>query len=149
MAGQPGSMCADGEWTPKQWNATFTANKMPLATFTAGLTRGVDYSGQINLLARGSAVGQDPPQGSIRIELTDSQLSQQIVRAGASVIRKSDSGLHHHHATLGLSGEMDWIRGRGTIRPLVAQRTRQLASHAGSRRDSRPTDQLGSSPCTY
>jgi len=29
MAGQPGSMCADGEWTPKQWNATLPRTRCP------------------------------------------------------------------------------------------------------------------------
>src|SRR5262249_17739438 len=35
LVGQPGSVCADGEWTPKQWNLTLNADRMPLATFTA------------------------------------------------------------------------------------------------------------------
>src|SRR5882724_3106488 len=78
LVGQPGSMCADGEWNPRQWNATFTANKMPLATFTAGLTHAVDYSGLINFQASISGGGQDPPQGTLRADLTDAQLSHKL-----------------------------------------------------------------------
>lgn len=124
MVGQPGSMCADGEWTPKQWNATFTANQMPLATFTAGLTRGVDYSGQINFLARISAVGQDPPQGSLRIDLTDAQLSHKL-----SSGRINHSKIGSGHITINanrsaVSGDVGLESGEvGTIRgTLVAQR---------------------------
>src|SRR5262249_5751915 len=78
VVGKPGSMCADGEWTPSQWTATFNANKMPLSTFTPGLTHGVEYSGQINFVARLSGTGQESPQGSVRIDLTDAQLVHRL-----------------------------------------------------------------------
>lgn len=125
MVGQPGSMCADGEWTPKQWNATFTANQMPLATFTTGLTKGVDYSGQINFLARLSAVGDDPVQGSIRADLTDAQLSHKL-SSGRIDHSKIGSGFITVNANRSaVSGEVGLESGDvGTIRgSLVAQRT--------------------------
>jgi len=124
MVGQPGSMCADGEWTPKQWNATFTANKMPLATFTAGLTRAVEYSGQINFLARLSAVGDDPVQGSIRADLTDAQLSHKL-SSGRIDHSKIGSGFITVNANRSaVSGEVGLESGDvGTIRgTLSAQR---------------------------
>jgi translocation and assembly module TamB len=124
LVGQPGSVCAAGEWTPKQWNATFTANKMPLATFTAGLTRAVDYSGQINFLARISGVGQDPPQGSVRIDLTDAQLSHKL-SSGRISHSKIGSGFITINANrLAVSGQVGLESGDvGTIRgTLVAQR---------------------------
>jgi translocation and assembly module TamB len=125
MVGQPGSMCADGEWSPKQWNATFTANKMPLSTFTAGLTRAVEYSGQINFLARASAVGEDPPQGSVRIDLTDAQLSHKL-SSGRIDHSKIGSGFITVNANrTAVSGEVGLESGDvGTIKgTLVAQRT--------------------------
>jgi translocation and assembly module TamB len=124
MVGQPGSLCADGEWTPTQWNATFTANHMPLATFTAGLTRAVEYSGQINFLARLSAIGQDPPQGSVRIDLTDAQLSHKL-SSGRISHSKIGSGLITLNANQSaISGQVGLESGDvGTIRgTLVAQR---------------------------
>jgi len=124
MVGQPGSMCADGEWTPRQWNATFTANKMPLGTFTAGLTRAVEYSGQINFLARISAVGQEPAQGSVRIDLTDAQLSHKL-SSGRISHSKIGSGFITINANrLAVSGQVGLESGDvGTIRgALVAQR---------------------------
>jgi translocation and assembly module TamB len=125
MVGQPGSMCADGEWSPRQWNATFTANKMPLSTFTAGLTRAVEYSGQINVLARASAVGDDPPQGSVRIDLTDAQLSHKL-SSGRIDHSKIGSGFITLNANrMAVSGEVGLESGDvGTIKgTLVAQRT--------------------------
>jgi translocation and assembly module TamB len=125
MVGQPGSMCAAGEWTPKQWNATFTANHMPLGTFTAGLTRAVEYSGQINFMARVSAVGQDPPQGSVRIDLTDAQLSHKL-SSGRISHSKIGSGFITINANrFAVSGEVGLESGDvGTIAgTLVAQRT--------------------------
>jgi translocation and assembly module TamB len=125
MVGQPGSMCADGEWNPRQWNATFTANKMPLATFTAGLTRAVDYSGQINFLARFSGVGLEPPQGTVRIDLADAELSHKL-SSGRIDHSKIGSGFITLNANRSaISGEVGLESGEvGTIRgTLVAQRT--------------------------
>jgi translocation and assembly module TamB len=124
MAGQPGSMCADGDWNPRQWNATFTANKMPLATFTAGLTRAVDYSGQINFQASISGGGLEPPQGMVRADLIDAQLSHKLSsgRIDHSKIGSGFITLNANRSTI--SGEVGLESGDvGTIRgTLVAQR---------------------------
>jgi translocation and assembly module TamB len=125
LVGQPGSLCADGDWTPKQWNATFTANKMPLATFTAGLTHAVDYSGQINFQASVSGGGVEPPQGTVRIDLTDAQLSHKLSsgRIDHSKIGSGFITLNANRTTM--SGEVGLESGDvGTMRgTLVAQRT--------------------------
>ena len=124
MVGQPGSLCADGEWTPRQWNATLTANKMPLSTFTTGLTRGVDSSGQINFVARLSGAEQEPVQGSVRIDLTDAQLAHKLSsgRIDHSKIGSGFITLSANRPTLSVavgleSGEVGTIRGN-----VVAQR---------------------------
>jgi translocation and assembly module TamB len=124
VLGQPASMCADGEWTPKQWNATFTANEMPLATFTRGLTQAVDYGGRINLLARGSGIGQETPQGSLRVDLIDAVLSHKLssgridhtkIGSGFITVNANHSAVS---AEVGLeSGDVGTIKGT-----LVAQR---------------------------
>ncbi len=124
MVGQPGSLCADGEWTPKQWNATFTAKDMPLSTFTAGLTHGVDYSGRINFVARVSRTESDPVQGSIRMDLTDAELSHRL-SSGRIDYSKIGSGFITVNAgKSALGGEVGLASGDvGTIRgTLVAQR---------------------------
>jgi translocation and assembly module TamB len=125
MVGQPGSLCADGEWNPRQWNVTFSANKMPLATFTAGLTRAVEYSGQINFLARFSGEGAEPPQGTVRIDLTDAQLSHKL-SSGRIDHAKIGSGFITVNANRSaVSGEVRLESGEvGTIKgTLMAQRT--------------------------
>ncbi len=124
MVGQPGSLCADGEWTPKQWNATFNAKDLPLSTFTAGLTRAVEYSGRINFVARVSRTDPEPVQGSIRMDLTDAELSHKL-SSGRIDHSKIGSGLITINASkAAVSGEVGLESGDvGTIRgTLVAQR---------------------------
>jgi translocation and assembly module TamB len=124
LVGQPGSICADGEWNPQQWNATFTAKDMPLGTFTAGLTQAVEYGGQINFSARVSGSTGDPIQGSLRAELTDAQLAHRL-SSGRIDHTKIGSGfvtVNANRATL--SGEIGLESGDvGTIKgTLIAQR---------------------------
>jgi translocation and assembly module TamB len=79
LVGTPSSICADGEWTPTQWASTATAQQMPIGTLTAGLTPSVEYDGTINVLARLHGGGQDPVQGTLRMELTDAQLAHRLL----------------------------------------------------------------------
>ncbi|MDB6087969.1 MAG: hypothetical protein JWN85_753 [Gammaproteobacteria bacterium] len=79
LVGTPASVCADGNWSPAQWSATLTANQLPINTLTAGLTQSVDYQGTININARVFANGQDPVQGTVRLELADAQLSHRLL----------------------------------------------------------------------
>jgi len=97
---------------------------MPLSTFTAGLTRSVEYSGQINFVARLAGVGQEPPQGSVRIDLMDAQLAHKVssgridhskIGSGFITVNANRSAIR---GEVGLeSGEVGTIRGA-----LVAQR---------------------------
>ena len=119
MIGQPASMCADGEWNPKQWEATFTANEMPLSTFTAGLTPSVEYGGRINVLAHLTGDGSEPAQGNVRAELTDAELTHRLssgriehtrIGSGSVKVNASHSTIS---AEIGLeSGEVGTIAGR-------------------------------------
>ena len=124
MVGQLGSMCAEGEWNPRQWNATFNANQMPLSTFTAGLTRAVEYSGQINFVAHAAAAAGEPAEGGIRADLTDAVLSHKLSsgRIDHSKIGSGFITLNANKATL--SSEIGLASGDvGTIKgALVAQR---------------------------
>ncbi|MGH8138897.1 MAG: translocation/assembly module TamB domain-containing protein [Steroidobacteraceae bacterium] len=119
LVGQPASLCADGQWSAKQWNATFTANEMPLSTFTAGLTQSVEYGGRINVLARLSGGGHDPPEGSVRLDLIDASLTHRLSSgriehtAIGSGIVTVDAGATSIHAEVGLeSGDVGTIKGK-------------------------------------
>ena len=63
LNGQPASLCADAAWLTREWNATVTANELPLATLTAGLTQAVDYGGRIDIHAHVFGNGEEPVQG--------------------------------------------------------------------------------------
>jgi translocation and assembly module TamB len=121
VAGQPGSMCADGEWTPEQWNAAFTAKNMPLGTFTAGLTQAVEYGGRINFSARLSGGAGEPVQGLLRAELEDAQLSHRL-SSGRIDHTKIGSGFVTLNANrTSLSGEVRLESGDvGTISGVLA-----------------------------
>jgi translocation and assembly module TamB len=121
LAGQPGSMCAGGEWNPTQWNAAFTAKDMPLGTFTSGLTPGVEYGGRINFSASLSGHNNDPVEGTLRAELADAELSHKL-SSGRIDHTKIGSGLVTLNAShtnfngeVGLeSGDVGTIKGRWT-----------------------------------
>src|SRR6516164_4644174 len=52
LVGTPGSLCADGAWSPDGWSATLSANQLPLATLTAGRTPAVEYTGTVSAHAQ-------------------------------------------------------------------------------------------------
>lgn len=119
LIGRPASLCADAAWSPSGWNATFSANELPLATLTAGLTQAVEYGGRINLHARVSGTGAEPPQGTVRLDLIDAQLTHRL-SSGRVDHTKIGSGVIDIKATraavnadVGLeSGDVGTIKGR-------------------------------------
>ena len=79
LTGTPVSVCADANWKPDQWSTTLTANQLPISSLTAGMTPSVDYQGTININARAFQEGNEPVQGTARLELTDAQLSHKLL----------------------------------------------------------------------
>ena len=77
LVGSPGSVCADGDWTPQAWAATLMTNELPLSTFTAGMTPSVQYIGTINALARLGDSGHGI-QGTLKAELTDAEIAHRL-----------------------------------------------------------------------
>ncbi len=78
LNGTPGSVCADGDWTPAAWSTTATTNELPLATLTAGMTPSVQYLGTVSAhlrLAGGAAV---PTIGTLRAQLTDAEIAHRL-----------------------------------------------------------------------
>ena len=78
MTGTPGSLCADGDWTPAAWSATVMANELPLATLTTGMTPAVEYLGTISTLARVSGGANTPLQGMLRAQLADAAIAHKL-----------------------------------------------------------------------
>ena len=79
LSGTPGGLCAGGDWTPATWTLTLSANDLPLATLTAGLTPAVEYQGMISAQARLAGGAGAAAQGSLRASLTDAVLSRRLV----------------------------------------------------------------------
>src|SRR5579863_5017706 len=78
LVGSPGSVCADGDWTPARWSSTVMANELPLNTLTAGMTPAVEYRGMVSALARLAGGAQLPVTGTLRAELSDAELIHKL-----------------------------------------------------------------------
>ena len=79
LAGTPGAMCADAEWSPQHWSATLMSNQLPLSALTAGMTPAVQYQGTVDLLVRAAGGAGVPVTGTLRAQLADAVLSHRLV----------------------------------------------------------------------
>lgn len=78
LAGTPGALCADADWSPEHWTATLMSNQLPLSALTAGMTPAVQYQGTVDLLARAAGGAHLPVTGSVRAQLADAALSHRL-----------------------------------------------------------------------
>jgi translocation and assembly module TamB len=78
LVGTPGSMCADGDWTPSAWSSTVMADELPLQTLTAGMTAAVEYRGTISALTHFAGGGSAPLQGSLRAQLANAEIDHKL-----------------------------------------------------------------------
>ena len=78
LKGAPAHVCAEGEWNPEKWSSTVLASDLPMNTFTAGLTPGVEYKGVLNVLAQAFGTANNDPQGNLRAELRDAQIAHRL-----------------------------------------------------------------------
>jgi translocation and assembly module TamB len=78
LVGEPGSVCAEGDWTPAHWSGTVTADQLPLNTLTAGMTPAVEYQGMINAQARLAGGAQLPVTGALRAQIANAELIHKL-----------------------------------------------------------------------
>ncbi len=79
LVGTPGSICEDASWTPAEWSATLSANKLPLETLTAGMTPKVDYEGTLSAYLQLEERGSSPVQGMLTAQLVDAEILHKLV----------------------------------------------------------------------
>jgi translocation and assembly module TamB len=79
LVGSPGSLCADGEWSPNSWSATLSANQLPLATLTAGKTPAVEYTGTVSAYAQVAGGVAKPLQGMLTAQLANAEILHKLV----------------------------------------------------------------------
>jgi translocation and assembly module TamB len=79
LVGTPGSVCADGEWTPAAWSATLSANQLPLATLTAGKTPSVEYAGTVGAFAQLAGGASKSLQGMLTAQLANAEIVHKLV----------------------------------------------------------------------
>jgi translocation and assembly module TamB len=78
LNGTPGSICADGDWTPAAWSTTASTNELPLATLTAGMTPSVQYLGTGSAHLRLSGGATVPTVGTLRARLEDAVIAHRL-----------------------------------------------------------------------
>ena len=78
LVGTPGSVCADGDWTPSQWSATVSANQLPLATLTAGMTPLVEYAGTLSAHAQLAGGADRLVQGMLTTQLANAEIVHKL-----------------------------------------------------------------------
>lgn len=79
LTGTPGALCVAASRGPAAWTATVSAEHLPLATLTAGLTPAVEYQGTISAHAQLAGGDGQPAQGTLRVQLADAVLSRRLV----------------------------------------------------------------------
>ncbi|HXY96505.1 MAG TPA: translocation/assembly module TamB domain-containing protein [Steroidobacteraceae bacterium] len=120
LAGTPGAMCADADWSREHWSATLMSNQLPLSALTAGVrTPAVQYQGTVDLLLRAAGGAQLPVTGTLRAQLTDAVLSHQLLskkiehtRIGSGTVTASATPEGLTVAAVLEDGEVGTIRAR-------------------------------------
>lgn len=119
LAGTPGAMCADADWTPAQWTATLMSNHLPLSAVTTGMTPSVQYQGTIDALVKVAGTAQGPVTGTLHAQLADAVLSHQLVskkiehtRIGAGTVAISATPALISAAAVLENGDVGTIRAR-------------------------------------
>jgi len=79
LIGTPGSVCEDASWTPAEWSATVSANQLPLATLTAGMTPKVDYEGTVSAFLQLEGHTDKPVQGTLTAQLADAEILHKLM----------------------------------------------------------------------
>jgi len=119
LAGTPGSLCADADWSPQHWSTTLMSKQLPLSALTAGMTPAVQYQGTVDLLVRAAGGALTPVTGTLRAQLTDAVLSHRLVskkiehtRIGSGTITASATASDLTLAAVLEDGEVGTMRAR-------------------------------------
>lgn len=79
LAGTPGAVCLDADWSPAHWTASLMSKQLPLGALTAGGSQAVQYAGTIDALLRLAGGAQQPVTGTLRVQLQDAVLSHKLI----------------------------------------------------------------------
>jgi len=120
LAGTPGAMCADADWSPQHWSTTLMSNQLPLSALTAGIrTPTVQYQGTVDLLLRAAGGAAVPATGTLRAQLTDAEISHRLLskkiehtRIGSGTVTASATSEGLTAAAVLEDGEVGTIRAR-------------------------------------
>lgn len=78
LRGNDATLCAEGFNEPTGWSAKIEADDLPISTFTAGVTRNVQYEGRIDAKASAGAATGEPWRGEMRVEVEGAQVRRRL-----------------------------------------------------------------------
>ena len=78
LTGQPGKLCASGDWTTERWSLNSSASGLPMQTLTAGQSGTLDYRGTIGLQLNLSGQPGQPTVGGVDAHLEGAQLLHKL-----------------------------------------------------------------------
>src|SRR5262249_33673007 len=79
LVGPSGRLLGDGTWSPDAWSSTLSANQLPLATLTAGMTPAVEYIGTVSAHAQVAGGAAKPLQGTLTAQLANAEIVHRLV----------------------------------------------------------------------
>lgn len=98
LRGSDATLCTEGFNDTSGWSVSVEADDLPISTFTAGLTRNVQYEGRIDAMVKAGAAAGDPWRGDLRIEVEDAQVRRRLA-SGREEITPLGSALITAQAT--------------------------------------------------
>jgi translocation and assembly module TamB len=125
LIGTPGSMCADGDWSPTAWSTTVMTEELPLNTLTAGRTPAVEYLGTLSALARLSGGAMTAVQGTLQAQLADAGIDHKLASHKVEHTRIGSGTITASATPTLISGQLSLGEGEvGTLQgKLEARRT--------------------------
>jgi translocation and assembly module TamB len=120
LKGTQERLCASGKHVVKgAWSAAFSANALPLATFTAGLSQEFDYDGTIDLRGELSGAPGELPIGAVEGQLMGARLRhrlgsgrEQVMSLGTGTVKANATASNFFFDVSMDADEAGRIRGR-------------------------------------
>ena len=121
LKGSPAHVCAEGNWSPEKWSSIVLATDLPMNTFTAGLTPGVEYKGVLNILAQAFATANEDPQGNLRAELRDAQIAHRLASGRTETLTLGSGTVTGNATSETITGRLNLDAGEaGTIKGQIS-----------------------------
>lgn len=91
LRGSDAMLCAEGYNEPAGWSAKVEADDLPISTFTAGITRNVQYEGRIDAHVSAGAAAGEPWRGELRVAVDGAQARRRLASGREEITPLGDA----------------------------------------------------------